>query len=118
MDRWKDDQAEERPSSLSTGVMIAHLVTIAEQGGDHELAWRAFDTFRQHRNAFTGLPSDNALRALVEGCLEAGEASQAVEVAAFMDSLEMAGVAEAAQLITDSGKVALTQAHRDTLANL
>ena len=118
LESWNDEQGERRPSSLSTGVMIGHLITIAENSGDHDLAWSVFDAYHNNKNAFTGSPSDGSLKLLVTGCLERGDSERAMTVVMVMNSVEMAGTAEAAQLILDSDQVVLSQPQRDMLANL
>ncbi|XP_076435357.1 small ribosomal subunit protein mS39-like [Babylonia areolata] len=119
LERWKEEQEEGRQPSLSTGAMMGHLITIAENSDDHNLAWSVFESYSSKRNTFSGLPGDQAMKTLVSGCLASGELEQAVSVVRAMGSLEMAGTGEAAQLILDSKKVVeLSSAQRDMLANI
>ena len=118
LESWKEERLERRPPSLSTGVMIGHLITIAENSGDHDLAWSIFEAYNDNKNTFAGSPSDSSMKLLVTGCLERGDVEQAVNVVTVMDSLEMAGTSEAVKLILDSDKVTLSQSQRDMLANM
>ncbi|KAK7090734.1 small ribosomal subunit protein mS39-like [Littorina saxatilis] len=118
LERFKDEHGDQRPTPLSTGPMVGHLITIAENSTDHDLAWDVFDTYCNNKNAFSGPPSDDAMKSLVAGCLERGDSEKAMAVVSFMESVEMAGTGEAVQMILDSDQVLLSQSQRDMLANI
>ncbi|KAK7484424.1 hypothetical protein BaRGS_00024309 [Batillaria attramentaria] len=116
--RWNEEREAGRDPVLSTGHMVSHILAIAENAGDHDLAWTMFDIYRKNKNAFSGTPTDSSLQRLVSGCLERGDGERAVAVVNFMNTLDMAGVGDVAQSVLDSDKVALTEQQREILASL
>nr|KAG5697697.1 hypothetical protein BaRGS_000582 [Batillaria attramentaria] len=116
--RWNEEREAGRDPVLSTGHMVSHILAIAKNAGDHDLAWTMFDIYRKNKNAFSGTPTDSSLQRLVSGCLERGDGERAVAVVNFMNTLDMAGVGDVAQSVLDSDKVALTEQQREILASL
>ena len=98
--------------------MVGHLITIAENTSDHDLAWTVFQAYCDNKNLFTGSPGDDSMKVLVKGCLQRGNLDGAMNVVMTMNALEMVATSEAAQLILGSDTSGLSQSQRDKLATL